>query len=228
MAMSKYRHLGPSTVLLFILLMAFGGQVCAQPNPSQVSYSPDHWPTRWSSAIRQQKTARFPTRVAEKVTLEELPEAVMDEDLFFSPSLNSRFERGNRQSNYGQRNLKHRFSRDSSQYSRDSAYAYQRRSGPASNNYGGSSYNYGGSPYNYGGSPYNYGGSPYNYGGSPYMYPYANPMPAVNAPPMYPGVGFPMMPGVPAAYPMGLLPFGGTPYGYPGNIAMWNPPFGAW
>ena len=76
--------------------------------------------------------------------------------------------------------------------------------------------------------------------------------------PGFPGGGFPMMPGVPGAYPMNLvpnggmpyggvpyggipyggmpyggmpyggMPYGGSPYGYPGMMSMWTPPFGPW
>jgi hypothetical protein len=208
--MNKYRHAGLSTGLLIILLVVSAGQVSADPAVRQVSYSPDYWPTRWSSAIRQQQTARFPTRVEEKVTLEELPETVLEQDLFYSPSLNARFDQGDRPYSYGQRELKHHFSRNSGRHNRDAAFAYQSR--------------YGAAPANYARSPY---GSAYPaYGAHPY--PFASPMPAVGLLPGYPGAGFPMMPGVPGAYPMNLVPFGVMPFGYPGNMAMWNPPFGPW
>jgi len=218
--MNKYRHGGFPTGLLIILLVAFAGEVYAEPNSRQVTYSPDHWPSRWSSAIHQQRNARFPTRTEEKVTLEELPEIVLEQDLFSSPSLDARYDQGNRPYNYGQRQLKHRFSRNSGQYMRDAAFAYQ--SG-------------------YGAAPANYAGPAYR--GPAYVYPQANPMPAMGLLPGYPGVrfpgvgypglgypgaGFPIMPGVPGTYPMNMIPYGGMPYGYPGNMAMWTPPFGPW
>ncbi len=239
--MNKYRHGGLSTGLLIILLVAFAGPVCAEPNSRQVTYSPDHWPSRWSSAIHQQQNARFPTRVEEKVTLEELPETVLERDLFSSPSLDGRNDQGNRPHNYGQRQLKHRFSRNSGQSMRDAAFAYQ--SG-------------------YGAAPANYARPAYRpaYGGPAYGYPHANPMPALPGYPGagfpgvgypgigypgigypgvgypgvgypgvgFPGAGFPVMPGVPGAYPMNMVPYGGMPYGYPGSMAMWTPPFGPW
>lgn len=211
--MNKYKHGGLSTGLLIILLVAFAGKVYADPNSRHVTYSPDHWPSRWSSAIHQQQNARFPTRVEEKVTLEELPETVVEQDLFFSPSVDARDDQGHRSHNYGQRQLKARFSRNSGQQIRDAAFAYQ--SG------------YGRAPANYAGPAYR----PAN------VNPYATPMPAMGPLPGlpgvgypgvgYPGVGFPMMPGAPGAYPMNIGPYG-MPYGYPGNMAMWTPPFGPW
>ena len=226
--MNKYRHGGLSTGLLIVLLVAFAGPVCAEPNSRQVTYSPDHWPSRWSSAIHQQQNARFPTRVEEKVTLEELPETVLEQDLFSSPSLDARYDQGHRPQNYGQRQLKSRFSRNSGQQMRDAAFAYQ--SG-------------------YGRAPANYAGSAYRpaFGGPAYGYPYATPMPAMGLLPGFPGsgypgvgypgvgypgvgfpgTGFPIMPGLPGAYPMNIGPYG-MPYGYPGNMAMWTPPFGPW
>ena len=207
MLMNKTRYGGLSAGLLVLLLMGFGGQVFAGPNSRQVSYSHDHWPTRWSTAIRQQQTAKFPTRDKVQVTLADLPEAVYEQDLFFSPSLANRVERGSGQYNYGKRNSAQHFSRNSDQYNRDAAFAYQRRFGPPPNNY--------------------------NYGGSTYMNPYGPSMPAMGPMPGYPGVGFPVMPGVPGAYPLQVFPFGGTPFGYPGNLGPWNmggwnQPFGAW
>jgi len=243
--MNKYRHSGLSTGLLIILLVAFAGPVCAEPNSRQVTYSPDHWPSRWSSAIHQQQNARFPTRVEEKVALEELPETVLEQDLFSSPSLDGRNDQGNRPHNYGQRQLKHRFSRNSGQSMRDAAFAYQ--SG-------------------YGVAPANYARPAYRqaYGGPAYGYPHANPIPALPGYPGagfpgvgypgigysgigypgagfpgvgfpgvgfpgagFPGFGFPIMTGVPGAYPMNIGPYG-MPYGYPGSMAMWTPPFGPW
>ena len=226
--MNKYKHGGLSTGLLIILLVAFAGKVYAEPNSRQVTYSPDHWPSRWSSAIHQQQNARFPTRVEEKVTLEELPETVLEQDLFSSPSLDGRNDQGNRPYNYGQRQLKHRFSRNSGQQMRDAAFAYQ--SG------------YGAAPANYARPAYRpaYSGPAYGYPHTPLMpamgllpgypgvgYPGAG-FPGVGYPGVgYPGVGFPIMPGIPGAYPMNIGPYG-MPYGYPGSMAMWTPPFGPW
>ena len=163
------------------------------------------------------------------MTLEELPETVLEQDLFSSPSLDGRNDQGNRPHNYGQRQLKHRFSRKTGQYMRDAAFAYQ--SG-------------------YRAAPANYPGSVYR---PAHGYPYASPMPAMGLLPGYPGAGypgagypgagypgagfpgtgfpgagFPIMPGVPGAYPMNMGPYGGMPNGYPGNMAMWTPPFGPW
>ena len=49
---------------------------------------------------------------------------------------------------------------------------------------------------------------------------YSTPMIAMDPVLGHPGIGIPMMPGVPNAFPPG-----GMPYGYPG---MWNPSFGGW
>lgn len=232
--MNKYKQRGVAATLLIIWLVVAAGPVCADPANRQVSYSPDYWPSRWSSAIRHQQTAGFPTRVEEKAPLEELPETVLEQDLFFSPSVNSRFDQGNRaygygqpgygQPGYGQRALRHRFSRSNGTQARDAAYAYQ----PGFST-----------------TPVNQPRANY---GRTYGYPMAMPGPAMGLLPGYPGTGLPMMPGGSGAYPMNvgpmnayplnaypmsmgpmsMGPMGIMPFGYPGNMAMRNPPFGYW
>jgi len=218
--MNKYRHGELCMGLLIALLVGFSGPVIAQSNGNQVSYSPDHWPSRWSSAIRQQQTAKFPTRDTAQTSPAELPEGVFEQDLFFSPSMANRFDRGDGRLHSGKRNSPHRFSRNSGQYIRDPAFAYQA----------------------------GYGATYQNYGGSAYMYPSTASMPGFDPVPGYPGAGIPLMPGVPGAYPMnvnsigglpyggfppggmpfGGMPFGGAPLAYPGSMGMWNPPFAPW
>ena len=200
--------------LLIALLVGFSGPVNAQSNGNQVSYSPDHWPNRWSSAIRQQQTAKFPTRDTVQTSPAELPEAVFEQDLFYSPSMAGRNDRGEGRLHLGHRISPHRFSRNSGQYIRDPAFAYQ----PG------------------------FGAAYQNYGGSTYMHPSTASMPAFD-PVGYPGAGIPLMPGGPGAYPMNIAAFGGLPFGgippggapyggmpmaYPGSMGIWNPPFGAW
>ncbi len=196
--MSKFRHCGLFTGLLLALLTGVVGQAYADPN--QVSYSPDHWPSRWSSAIRQQQTARFPSREEVQAPPAELPETVFEQDLFYSPSTASKFERSNRSYNYGRRASAQRFSRHSGRYIRDAAFAYQNR----------------------------FATGPNNYTGSAYMHPYGASVPVMEPMPTFPGMGLPMMPGIPGAYPMNTTPFGGMPSGYPGNMAQWYPPPGSW
>ena len=196
--MSKSRHSGLYTGLLLALLTGFGGQAYADPN--QVSYSPDHWPSRWSSAIRQQQTARFPTRDEVQAPPAGLPQAVFEQDLFYSPSMASRFERSDRRYNHARQAPAQRFSRHSGRYIRDAAFAYQNR----------------------------FSAGPNNHTGSASMYPYGTSVPAMDPMPTFPGVGLPMMPGIPGAYPMNITQFGGMPFGHPGNMTQWYPPPGSW
>lgn len=198
--MSKLKHCDLFAGLLIVLLAGFVGQVNADPDSRQVSYSPDHWPSRWSSAIRQQQTARFPTREEVQTPPAELPEAVFEQDLFYSPSTAGRYEGRDRRYSYGKRAAAPRFSRHSGRHIRDAAFAYQNRFGVAAN----------------------------NYAGSVHMKPLGPSVPMMDPMPVYPGIGFPVMPGLPGAYPANVLPFGGMPLGYPGNMAMWNPATAGW
>lgn len=207
--MNRRKQCESITGLLVVLLLGFSGTVYAQPNSSQVSYSHDHWPSRWSSAIHQQQTGEFPTREEVQTSPAELPAAVLEQDLFFSPSLDSGFAWSNRQYNTGKPYQGHRFSRDSSRQIRDAAYAHPARYG----------------------SPADY------YPGSNFNYPYGTSAPGIDPVLGFPGIGIPLMPGIPGSYPIGAFPFGGLPngaygpygaYGFPGSMAMWNPPFGAW
>ena len=216
MLMNKYKHRTISTRLLTILLIGLGGPVYAE---SETSYSPDYWPSRWGSAIRHQKSGKYPTRQIEQEPLADLPEAVSEQDLFFSPHQGKKFDtRGKSYSNP-------RFSRNPSRHNRDSAYAYPNNAGasnksnqqmpamdPALGNPGNgipmmpgvpgglpfAGVPYGGTPF--GGTPY--GGYPYGgipYGGSPY-----------------------------GGSPYGGYPYGGMPFGFPGGkMGMWSMPFGS-
>ena len=179
-------------------------QLHAASKSLQISYSHDQWPTRWSSAIRQQQTGKFPTRDVEENTPDELPTAVFEQDLFESSTVGRRNDRGYGAQKYNN-SLGRHFSRNPGRYMRDAAYAYQNSNGPATNYYAGSSYNY------------------------PFAVsrPYWNPNMG-NSNIGYPNAGFPTMTGLPGVYPMNVVPFIGSPFGFPGNIAMWNPLFAGW
>ena len=69
-------------------------------------------------------------------------------------------------------------------------------------------------------------------------FPYGTAPPGIDPVLGSPGMGIPIMPGVPFGYPLvgypyGAYPFAGYPYGgyspvYPGPMRNWNPPFGLW
>lgn len=163
-----------------------------------ISYSPDHWPSRWSSAIRQQQSGGYPTRKIERTPPPELPSTgsltgVSEQDLFYSP------ERNSFRQNRTTRSDSPHYLRENRSYTRESrkpAYAY-------------------------------YGMPP-----AVYSYPgYANGLANIATDPVlgHPGVGIPIMPGIPYGYPfMGLGPVYYPGMVYPGSMGMWNPPFGAW
>ncbi len=145
-----------------------------QRNMQGISYSHDHWPKRWSSAIHQQKDARFPTRQKQQRPAHSKEESVFESDLFYLP-YNSRprgFE--NRQNYHDGRLSRNRYMREKRRMSRESAYAY-----------------YGQQPmYPQGGFGHVYGGFGMNSG-------------PVGIDPVMgsPGNGIPVMPGTPYGFP---------------------------
>ena len=71
--------------LLVGLGVLWGFTVAAQgTDKAALSYSPEHWPSRWSSAVRQQEGTVFPDRNGER-TIGSRDEFVTESDLFAKP-----------------------------------------------------------------------------------------------------------------------------------------------
>ncbi len=215
---------------LGIVLVVTGFHTNAGSRSNEVNYSPDHWPSRWSSAIHQQKTGKFPKREQDQTQPDELPDAVSEQDLFYSYLNRGRMDPDNNWKKYDRRYLQQpvRDSRRQTAYQSGQGNYNRLRSLP---------YNYGSNPYYgsnlmidpvtgfpgggfpvlpgmpgyapifspYGGVPY--GGFPYRggpYGGSPFGFSPFGSMPFFGS------------------------PFGGTPYGYYGSPGIWGPNSRAW
>lgn len=179
------------------LCIGFYQLVHADTHRRGLTYSPDHWPNRWSTAIRQQQNGdRFPTREKQKFSRLKEQESVSEQDLFSSPSQSRRFDRDDI---FEERLSRHRQLRDASRRSREAAYAYHDMANTA----------------------YPYPGySPYAGG-----YPLGTAPLGIDPVLGHPGIGIPLIPGVPYGYPLGVYPYGF----YPGlGMGAWNPPFGAW
>lgn len=85
--MNKHQQLKPIAILLSVLwLGCLSVAVYADSARGGVSYSPEHWPQRWSSAIRQQQDGRFPTREKPQTPPPKQYESVSEQDLFYMPT----------------------------------------------------------------------------------------------------------------------------------------------
>jgi hypothetical protein len=189
-------------MILAMLVFSMALPSFAESRPGGLSYSPDHWPNRWSTAIRQKQDGKFPSRPKQRYSGEKparnYSDAVSEDDLFHSPS-----DKHYGRDKFGQfegHGMRHRYLRDAQRFSRDAAVAYNdmaNMTGP------------------YGGYSPGAGVSPLGIGIDPVL--------------GHPGVGIPIMPGTPLGYPIGGYPFGAYPYGgFPFGMGAWNPPFGAW
>jgi len=111
-----------------LLLNGLSAQLHAesmQRNAQGVSYSYDHWPKRWSSAIHQQKDTRFPTRQKPHVPAQMKEESVSEQDLFYLPYTARSHGFDSRQHRRDGRLSRNRYMRDVRRtMPRDSAYAY--------------------------------------------------------------------------------------------------------
>lgn len=202
--MTMYYSIQKTVKLVFavFLLSGMGSQVFADSQSRGLSYSPDHWPNRWSSAIQQQQGGKYPTRQIKQAPPPALPEegsGVSEQDLFYSPSIQNRFGQrgGDRLQRFEQQLPQFRQFRNAKREARKGAFAYH---GMPALQYGNHSRSY---------SSFPYGTAPL--GIDPVL--------------GHPGMGIPIMPGTPYGYPFIGYPYGG---GYPGGMGMWNPPFGAW
>ncbi len=201
---------------LIISVVCIGVPVDAEEKGNRVSYSPEDWPTRWSSAIHQQKTAKFPTRTNTQEPLTELPEAVSDQDLFFSPQQGRRMRQDSRSYSHYQPYSQQYFARKGNQTGRDSASAYLTNNRLMNMR-----------------QPQSY------YGNSPYGYQNASLQTVMDPVLGHPSLVVPMSPRFPMnMWPFGFMSFGGlpyarnpygaVPYGYPINNIGWRPQVGPW
>jgi len=235
------------THVVGIVLVLSGLHANAGSRSNEVNYSPDHWPSRWSSAIHQQKNGKFPKREQDQTQPDELPEAVSEQDLFYSYLNSGRMNPETNLKKYDRRYLQQpiRDTKRQTAYQPSQGYYNRLRSTPQ--NYGANPH-YGGNPMidpvtgfpggglpvlpgmpgsapmgmspNYGGVPY--GGMPYGgmpYGGVPYGgAPYGG-IPYGGSPFGFSPIG---------SMPFFGTPFGGSPYGHYGNPGIWNPFMGSW
>jgi len=112
-----------------LLLSSLSSQLVAEPALRQVqgvSYSDDHWPKRWSSAIHQQQDARFPDRQKTKLTVQHREESISARDLFYLPSTGNPYGFNYSRGQVDERLRRNRYLRDAHRASREAAYAYQR------------------------------------------------------------------------------------------------------
>lgn len=193
--------------ILLVMLAGLSIAASAQAGGRGVSYSPDQWPTRWSSAIQQQQNGNYPTRQLNQSPPPELPaqaSSVSEQDLFSIPSL----RRGDEQSRQGWRHRQ--------PYGQMPHYR-RFRDNQLANGYGvGQGASMAAFAY-YGMPAMQYGNFTNAYSGFPYG---TAPM-GIDPVLGHPGMGIPIMPGTPFGYPMMGLPIAG----YPGGVGI---PFGRW
>jgi len=192
--MNKHQQLKPIAILLSVLwLGCLSVAVYADSARGGVSYSPEHWPQRWSSAIRQQQDGRFPTREKPQTPPPKQYESVSEQDLFYMPTERQGYGYEHRQDRFEDRQSRHRYLREAHRLSRDAAYAYHDMY-PMYGNMGG------------------FGGGYAGYGGFPYGTAPLGIDPVLGSP----GIGIPIMPGTPYGFPYGGYPgvgFWNPPFG---------------
>ncbi len=79
----RFLYLQLTTALLLMVSISSTSTVLAGASESKVSYSTDHWPNRWSSAIHQ-KSGKYPSRERDPVDAPDLPKEVSEHDLFYT------------------------------------------------------------------------------------------------------------------------------------------------
>lgn len=212
---SKLTVIYGATALL--LLSGVNSGVNAQQPSRGVSYSPDHWPARWSTAIRQQQNGNYPTRQDSQTPPPELPKeinGVSDQDLFYSPSMQ---QHGQRQNGHAQRYHAKR-GQSFNQLPRFRQFRNSRYDGMAGR-YERAGVNNAAFAY-YGMPAMQYG----NYAGLNSGFPLGTAPIGIDPVLGHPGMGIPIMPGTPYGPPMISAPFMGNPMGYGG----WPNNFGTW
>ena len=168
-----------ATGLILMLFCGLSVQANADSRNGGVTYSPEHWPNRWSSAIRQQQDGRFPTREKPQAPPPTQRESVSEQDLFYLPSASQSYDFDHRQDRFDDRLSRQRYYRDARHLSREAAYAYYDR----------------------------YPRYPYAGFGSAYSgFPYGTAPLGIDPVLGHPGMGIPIMPGTPFGYPYGGYP----------------------
>jgi hypothetical protein len=187
-----------------------------------ITYSPEQWPSRWASGMRQQQNGRYPDRRAEHVPSDEPDRSVSEDDLFLYPPDGRRhyrqqreqFRSGDRRSRYEDRESRFNQRRDAIERERDRHWSTAYGDFPRPYPYAGNMpYAGGPNPYGYGA----YGAYPYGYGAYgayPYGYGLYGGDPLLGFPPI--GFGNPLMFGPTYGYPL---------LGYPG-MGSWGAPYG--
>jgi len=118
-----------SLVSAVLMLSGLSSQLYAESGHRQVqsvSYSYDHWPKRWSSAIHQQQDSRFPNRQKSNIPAQQKEKSISEHDLFYLPSTDRRYGFSYPRNQANERLSGHRYLRDVRMTSRESAYAYRR------------------------------------------------------------------------------------------------------
>ncbi len=116
-----------SALTASLLSIGLSSQTYAESMNRQVqgvTYSYDHWPKRWSSAIHQQKDARFPTRQKQQVPSRKMEESVFEHDLFYLPTPRGRYGFDAHYDQQTRRRSQNRYMRELRRLPRESAYAY--------------------------------------------------------------------------------------------------------
>ncbi len=121
--MNTYKSFFNYVIAVLMLWVSGIISVYAQPPGNGVTYSPEHWPNRWSSVIRQQQDARFPTRQKPKAPPKQ-PAPVSERDLFYLPSTAQPSYVEQHHRDRDARGQQHRYLRGARPLSRDAAYAY--------------------------------------------------------------------------------------------------------
>ena len=181
-----------SFYLVMCCMFCVTATVFADSTRDGVSYSPDYWPQRWSSAIHQQQNGRFPTREKPNAPPPKDYESVSEQDLFYMPSERRAYADDYRRDRFEDRRARHRYLREARRMSRDAAYAYHEM-------------------YPMYPAPYMGG-----FGGGYWGFPYGTAPLGIDPVLGSPGIGIPIMPGTPFGYPYAGYPgfgFWNPPFG---------------
>jgi len=176
-------------MILVTALCCLSFKVVADSRSGAVTYSPENWPNRWSSAIRQQQDGgRYPTRQkpTKPILREDKTESVSEDDLFYLPTGRHGHKFDRRLERFDDHLSRQRYYRDAQRMSRDAAYAYHDF---------------------YPAYPYAGFAGPYN------GFPYGTAPMGIDPVLGSPGIGIPIMPGTPFGYP--FVGYPGVWGGYP-------------
>ena len=188
--MNRHAQTKRLTTIIMVMWCGLSVPVNADSPRDGVTYSPENWPNRWSSAIHQQQNGHFPTREKPQAPPPKQYESVSEQDLFYTPPASQTYGYDHYHDRFDDRQSRHRYLRDARRMSRDAAYAYHEMYP----NYG------------------YMGGFGGGYGGFPYGTAPLGIDPVLGSP----GIGIPIMPGTPYGFPYGGYPgvgFWNPPFG---------------